>query len=449
MSAKAILVKAVVSLSVCLSCAGERGWAQDKPVTSPAAKPSVTTGKPTGKTTGTPVPVTGTGKAAGTATSAVTTGKPTTGTTPLTDKAAGVPGAVAGKPVVPALPVGPPPIVIDHLLAAITALAYSPDGKRLALGTYKQVDVYDTTTWQTVAVTTEIEDSVRSLAFSPDGLSLAIGCGLPGIDGLPMTWDMNSASKPVSYPKQKDTIEAIAFRKDGKGLLCGANDNKIRYFGALPGPTGAVLDEHNGRVQAVAFSPKPDYVFISGGYDRIVKVWDQKSMHTVANFDQSEGGVTGLAFINENHFVGSSLDGKLYWWGIGYDTKKNTYGGYHFRTVGAHDGGVFALSISNDSRRFITCGADKAVMIWNTDGGKVREFKDLKTPMYAVALSTDGKIAAAGGREGILYIWDVDGNKLLNNVVPPALPKAAVTKAAGNPTSNPTLKPVSTAPKKN
>jgi WD40 repeat protein len=317
------------------------------------------------------------------------------------------------------------PIYLPHPVAAITSLAYSPDGTRLALGTYGQVIVYDANTWEPISVTRQVEDTVRSLAFSPDGQTLAIGCGLPGLDGLPLTWDMNTASRPVAYPKQKDTIEAVAFRRDGKGLLCGANDNKVRYFSALPALTGPVLDEHNGRVQAVAFSPKPDYIFITGGLDRIVKVWDQKTAHTVVNFDQSEGGVTGLVFINESQFVGSSLDGRLYWWGVGYDQKKQTYSGYHFRTVGAHDGGVLSLAISGDGKRLITCGADRAIAIWNTDGGKIREFKDLAKPMYAVALSPNGKTAVAAGGEGILYVWDVDGNKLINNILPPELPKPA------------------------
>ena len=279
-------------------------------------------------------------------------------------------------------------------------------------------------------MTRGVEDSVRSLAFSPDGTLLAIGCGLPGLDGAILTWDMNAASKTVMYPKQKDVIESVAFRRDGKGLLCGADDNKVRYFSNLPTVVGATLDEHNGRVQAVAFSPKPDTFFITGGLDRIVKVWDQKTAHTVINFDQSEGGVTGLAFINENQFVGGSLDGKLYWWGVNYDARKQTYNGYPFRTLNAHDGGVLALNTSGDNSRLITAGMDKTVIVWKTDGNKVREFKGLAQPMYAVALSPDGKTAVWGGREGVLYVYDVDGNKLVNNLLPPALPKPIVVKPA-------------------
>ncbi len=426
-------VSSVLSLVSVLAVCGTAQAQATPPAKSPTPAPPATKAAPVAAQppkSGTPA--TAATKATPATTTPTAPTKTAPGTTPPT-----TPGTPAA-PTTPPVPTGP---VIDHTLASVSSLAYSPDGKRVALGTYGQVVIYDTTTWQPVAVATAVEDSVRTVAFSPDNQTLALGCGLPAQDGLPMTWDMNPANKPIAYPKQRDTIEAIAFRADGKGLLCGANDNKVRYFAALPAVTGSILDEHNGRVQAVAFSPKADYIFISGGADRIVKVWDMKTMHTVVNFDQSESPVTGLAFINESQFVGSSLDGKLYWWGVGYDAKRNQYGGYIFRTIGAHDGGVYALSPAAGGKRFITCGADKVVTVWNTDGGRVRDFKDVKQLMFAVALSPDGKTAIAGGHDGLLYVWDVDGNKLLNTIVPPALPKAVLPKPAPTKSATPATKP--------
>jgi len=323
-----------------------------------------------------------------------------------------------------------PLVTIDHPVAAITALAFSQDGKKLALGTYGQVVVYDTATWKQTVVCRQIVDSARSLAFSPDGNSLAIGCGLPGMNGIALVWDLSPASKPHAYPPQKDVVESISYSKDGKSLLYGSDDNRACYLAALPADKGANLDEHNGRVQAVAFSPKNGYVFITGAADRIVKVWDEKSVHTIANFDQSEGAVTGLAFINDNQFVGSSLDGKLYWWGVYFDEKKKVYGGYHFRTTQAHDGGVFALGISENRNRVISSGADNHIRIWRNDGAQEHDFDTCKLPAYAVALSPDGKLAVAGGREGAVYIWDVDGKKFIDALIPPALPLPPAPKTA-------------------
>ncbi len=317
-------------------------------------------------------------------------------------------------------------------LGEITALAYSPDGKRLAVGTAGQVVLYDAATWQVVGTFRQVQDGVRSLAFHPNGQLLAIGSGQPGLTGATVVWDTTNAVKPNVLPNQYDTIESVAFDPDGKELLIGSNDKKVRCFTSLTTDEGPLLDAHNDRVQAVAFSPKSGFIFLTGGLDRIVKVWDQQKVVNVINFDQSEGGITGLAFLsNGTQFVGSSLDGKLYWWGVNHDDRKNAWSGYQYRTNMAHPGGIYALGRSANGQRIITGGADKIVNVWNIDnGGKVREFKDSPQPVYAAALTPDGKTAVAGGREGIVYVWDVEANKLLSGFAPPALPAPPAPPAA-------------------
>jgi len=346
--------------------------------------------------------------------------KPAAGQKPATA------GAQQPAPAATQPPVGPPPFAKPNRpLSAITAVAFSPDGKHLAVGTYGEAVVFDTATWQQSAVCRQVEDSVRSIAFNPDCHTVALGGGLPGRSGQTEIWDTAATQPPRALPQQYDSVESVAYDKSGKGLLVGADDNKVRYVADAGAGGGTVLDSHNGRVQAVAFSPKEQSIFISGGMDKIVKVWDLKSVKNVINFDQSDGGITGLAFLNNgDQFVGASLDGKLYWWGVGYDAKKASYNGYHFRTIGAHNGGVYALSRSADGRRMITGGADHAICVWDLNsGGQVRAFRDTTSePVYAAALSPDGKIAAAGGRDGLVYVLDVDANKPITTLVPPPLP---------------------------
>jgi WD40 repeat protein len=307
--------------------------------------------------------------------------------------------------------------------AAVTALAYSPDGTRLAVGTYGQVVLYDTATWQPAATFLQVDDAARSIAFSPDGKTLAIGSGQPGTSGRVTLWDTTNARPPQVLAYQKDTIETVAFRKDGVGLLVGANDNKGRYYNALPALTGPILDEHNGRVQAVAFSPRDNFVFATGGMDRIVKIWDEKTQKVVVNFDQSEGGITGLAFLpSGTELLGCSLDGRLYGWRVNYDPQRG-YTGARARAVEAHSGGVTAMALSADGKRLVTGGMDSKVIVWDPGNGRqIRKFEDCTQPVYAVALSPDGKLAAAAGREGIIRVWNVESNSMVSTLTPPALP---------------------------
>jgi WD40 repeat protein len=302
---------------------------------------------------------------------------------------------------------------------AVTALAYSPDGKRLAVGAYKQVVVFDTEKWVIAARFSKIEDSVRSLAYHPSGGFLAIGSGLPGRTGTLTFWDGTSATPMKTIGGQADSVESVAFRQDGNALIYGCADKKGRYFPNYQEPKSTVLDEHNDRINAVAISPRNDTIYVTGAMDKLVKVWNARTGETVVNLDQSAAGISGLVFLsNGNQFVGSSLDGRLHWWQVNFDAGRNTFSGNRFRQVDAHPGQpCYALAISRDGQRLATGGQDNVVNIWNANnGGKIKELKDSPAPIYAVALNQDGKQAAAAGRDGQVRIWDVDGAKLLQTL---------------------------------
>ena len=330
------------------------------------------------------------------------------------DKPKPAPPLVGPMPQAPVSHVGP--------LPAIEALAFSNDGKLLAVGTHQEALLYDAKTWTVLETCTQVENDVRCLSFHPDGKHLAIGSGVAGVSGNVSMWDTNDPSRVVAYEPALDTIESIAFNKDGTEMLTASFDSKARLYPVAFYPYSPQrLEEHNGRVTCVAFSPKPKYIFVTGAMDKMVKVWDRKTLKVVVNFDQAQAGITGVAFLsNGDQLVGGSMDGNLYWWGVGYNERKNIYSGYPIRTIRAHEDGVTAFSYSANLQRIATGGMDHRVRVWNmNDGGQVRDFKEPTAPIYCTALSPDGKIAAASGREGIVWVWDVEANKLITILTPP------------------------------
>src|SRR5579862_3234987 len=120
--------------------------------------------------------------------------------------------------------------VVDYRLSAISAVAFSPDGKQLAVGAFGQVVVFETSHWQPTATFRNVLDSVRSLCFAPDGSTLAIGCGFAARNGETILWSPGAAGAGRILVGQKDAVEAITFSKDGKQLLIGADDNTARWF---------------------------------------------------------------------------------------------------------------------------------------------------------------------------------------------------------------------------
>ena len=78
----------------------------------------------------------------------------------------------------------------------------------------------------------------------------------------------------------------------------------------------------------------------------------------------------------------------------------------------------------------VTCGADKAVRVWNPDtGAAVKTLGGHADYVYAVAISPDGSLIASGGYGGEVKVWKVaDGKNVLSFSAAVGLPLPAATK---------------------
>src|SRR5262249_41248869 len=88
---------------------------------------------------------------------------------------AGQLGNKAARPLARKLKIGP--------LAPITAVTFSPENNLLAAGCYGQVTIWDLKKLQPIKVLTNVLGAVNDLAFSPDGKVLAVAGGQPSAKG--------------------------------------------------------------------------------------------------------------------------------------------------------------------------------------------------------------------------------------------------------------------------
>ena len=63
----------------------------------------------------------------------------------------------------------------------VSEVRYSPDGTRLAVASSIGIWLYDTATYQEIALLAGHTDPIHSIAFSPDGHTLATGSGGQGL----------------------------------------------------------------------------------------------------------------------------------------------------------------------------------------------------------------------------------------------------------------------------
>jgi WD40 repeat protein len=130
---------------------------------------------------------------------------------------------------------------------AIGALAFSPDGTRLAADVCarrderrrcigKDVKLWEVTTGEEVRTyrVDEAAERLEALAFSPDGSLLAGALN----NGMVQIWEVSSGREVRAYQPSSQVASDVAFSPNGRYLASSSWDGLIRlwYVGDLSGP---------------------------------------------------------------------------------------------------------------------------------------------------------------------------------------------------------------------
>ena len=111
------------------------------------------------------------------------------------------------------------------------ALAFSPDGKRLASGGHRSLTIWSCTSSGLVPLARREGTTYRCLAFSPDGSTLALGCD----DGRVVLLDGDTAEEEGVLRGHVDVVRSLAFSPDGSMLISSGQDRQIILWDAIEG----------------------------------------------------------------------------------------------------------------------------------------------------------------------------------------------------------------------
>jgi len=288
------------------------------------------------------------------------------------------------------------------VVSPVGSIAFSPDGKLLAVGGYKDVQLMDAATGKVVATLSGHADVVRALAFTPDGAKLAAAGGLPARSGEIKVWDVQTHRLLETMSGHKDCIYSVAISPDGKLLASGSYDKLILLWEIASGRQLRTLKDHIDAVFSVAFSPDGKRL-ASGAQDRSVKVWDVAAGQRLFTLSEPLDGITAVAFRPSGMQAAAG----------GYDKVIRTWdltdkGGTLAQSMIAHEGTILQLAYSPDGKTLISTSADRTIRFW--DAETLAPLKALdKQPdwVQAVSVSPDGKWLAAGRYDGSVSVYDL------------------------------------------
>jgi len=278
----------------------------------------------------------------------------------------------------------------------VYSVAFGPGGKLIASGSWDRTVKLWTLDGKLLRTFKGHSREINSIAFSPDGNLLASGSG----DKTVKLWSLGGRLLRT-FKGHNKIVRSVAFSPDGRFLASGSDDKTIRQW-SLDGKLLRTYKGHSDRVDSVAFSPDGRFL-ASGSKDKTIRLWslDGKLLRI---FKGHEAFVKSIAF---------SPDGKLIASGSwDYTVKLWSLDGRLLRTFKGHSRNVSDVAFSPDGKFIVSGSWSKTVKLWSLDGRLLRTFKGHKSFVYSLAFSPNGKFIALGSRDKTVKLWSLNGKLL-------------------------------------
>ncbi len=287
------------------------------------------------------------------------------------------------------------------LKSQIFSLSYHPEGHLLAIGRHGGINLIDTTTGHLIAQFDGLTDIARAVAFSPDGKLVAIGGGYAQQSGDVRIWDITKRREILQIEGHADTIQALAFSPDQKILATASYDKDIRLWNTTSGEELQTLRDHIDAVYSLAFTSDGNRL-ISGSADRSIKIWDPNNGERLYTLSEPIDGINSIAVHPSGKRVSAGgHDRTIRVWELG---EKN---GKMSKTLIAHQSAILHVVYSPDGKKIATTAADRTIKIFDAETlDELATLDNQSDWVMALAFSPDGGHLAAGRFDGSLSIYD-------------------------------------------
>jgi WD40 repeat protein len=276
----------------------------------------------------------------------------------------------------------------------LTSLAFAPDGGTLAVTGYHEVLLYDTAKFELKARLIGISERVQAVAYSPDGKKLAAVGGAPGRFGEVQVWNPQNEKLLVSAPVTFDTLYGASWSPDGKAVAFGCADNTVRAVDALSGKQIVQMGTHSDWVLGTVFSQDGEHL-VSVSRDMSMKLTEVDTARFIDNVTSITPGALkgGLMALDRRPAKTTRV--------FGYVVRRKT-------KVPQDEGGKFVEKVYDE---VIVAGADGATRLYKIhrekkreigdDSNKIREYEKMPGRISSVAFNADGsKFAAVSSLDG-------------------------------------------------
>jgi WD40 repeat protein len=241
------------------------------------------------------------------------------------------------------------------------ALAFSPDGERLAVSNREILLLIDVSSGQIIRQMTGHTRSIYAIAFRPDGKMIATGAD----DATVRLWDAESGAAIKRMVGHSTYISDVAFSPDGRWLV-SATSNEFKVWDVATGAEHRTIEGSSVRRRGIAFSPDGRYLAATSGFQvrlielatGVIRTLEPPATSEPYSFRSvlftSKGDILIVGTDDGPILLLSPADGRV------------------LATLAGHQGAVKSLSLFSDDLvskdRFLFSGGDDGtLMLWNLE----------------------------------------------------------------------------------
>jgi WD40 repeat protein len=294
------------------------------------------------------------------------------------------------------------------------AAAITPDAQFAAVGRANQLDLYQLPFQRPLPPLIDPalakmgpiahRDMVYALAFSPDGQRLASGSF-----GEIKIWRRLATTARIMFTS--GTAGVVAASPDGKWLALAGDKNDVRIVDAATGKFTTTLAGNSAPARVVRFSP--DSSRLATASARTLRIWnlsDSKPSPELA----SPAEIRSMTWSNTGkQLVAGFADNIIRVYKVSEVSAAALTAGAELK---GHTAAVTALDSITPGNQLLSGSTDGTVRIWNLDNGQPVRQMSQGGPVTSVAARADGKSLASAGEDGITKIWDAAKGTLIAEV---------------------------------
>ncbi len=299
----------------------------------------------------------------------------------------------------------------------ITAMTFNSDGTQLFVAGYHELTVWNPADGQLIRRIGNVGQRTYALAFSPDGKTLAVGSGSPGVLGEVRLIDPAEGKVVNVLGSASDVVFDVAFNPAGERLAAAAADGVVRVFDVASGEQQLTITSHSDWVVAVAWNHDGTKL-ATASRDKTAKVFDASTGDLIVTYSGHGQPVKGVAFHPDgNEVYSSASDNKIQQWKIADGNKSADVASFGGEVYKLSTGGAFMFATS----------ADKSVRQYDAKSrAQVRVYAGHQDWALSAAYHDGTKRLASGSFDGEVRVWNTDdGQQVTSFLAAPGYQTAA------------------------